>query len=311
MNLKNHEKSAEYLVSQHHQRPGTKQEKFDQYILELKAIAEKHKCKDLLNLKNEYRTKKGDFSEDPPELDAAMMKAKQVTVYKALELLVKSNSPLAKSLAKALKKRRVAIFMASVGTEHGKDNGKIHELGSWDPSKEQFNDGAIIIGDEYIGNYIGAAGVIAHELRHIMDCEESMWDEKRDENGNIIRKKLDIGFSMGKTDYGLNADLPQERANIYSGGLLAELGWNSDSIWTKMSATDKDALREKWGPDWDGMLSTSGVCSNMDEKMKLFLTKHYHVRDKINKKKCGRICRNKRYGICDREINFPPCWDHR
>ena len=311
MSLKNHAQSGEHLLAKHHAIKGEKREKYAGYRTELKRLADEHQCADLLKIKNQFREKHSDALEDPPEILEAMAKARQITIEKALQLLENSGQKLPKSIIKAIERRRLLIFMASVGDESGKSHGKIQQIGDWDPQSETFNDGAIVIDNEYIGNYIGTAGVIAHELRHIMDCEESKWDEKTNINGEKIREKLDTGVVFGTSDLGLNNNKAQGRANIYSGGVLAALGWNPDQIWAKMSTQEKNALRATWGPNWDGIDGSSGTGSTMDEKMRLYLDKFEKAKSKLKTRKCARICRHKEYGICDREVFFPPCHDHR
>jgi hypothetical protein len=254
----------------------------------------------------DYRKKKGSKDEKYSlyrQKMASSGKPEWKTIQGALDLLKETQDPRILKILRSIEKRRIVFVMDELGFDHG----KIHENGDWDKKSEKYDNSVIVIDKRYIGNYIGIAGVIAHEYRHILDCEEHRWAEKGS------RKKRHEWISLG--DYGngqgLNDERSQIRANSFAGGILNLLGWIDSETLKNMHPDDLRKLIKKkknWGPKW--FSTDNSILQAMDGKSKL--GREFESRKgRIKKKRCGRITFNfGRYGYCDREVANPPCWDH-
>jgi hypothetical protein len=208
------------------------------------------------------------------------------TIRRALVLLENCNDRKVKQIARTIReKRMLVIFDDSVGWN---EQGCLYRYGEWEKkSGWLLKDGVILVNKAYTGNAIGTAGVLAHEIRHLLDIEETR------------AKRLDVGIIISKTE-SLNEAEPQSRADITGGYVLNALGYKAN-----LSSEEKNKMRSIWGNYWD----KNNVNLNfMDHKV----TKYNEFEKEKHKMKaefCCRPCRTKQ-GPCGRKIYFPPCWDH-
>lgn len=204
-------------------------------------------------------------------------------------LVKQSKEKRAQQLAKALYKRRVVIVYGPAGTNHG----ILRDRGTWDPKKQMYADGVIVVANRYEGNWLGTAAVLAHELRHLLDVEETKMG------------RLHIGID--ERPESLNEDEPQRRANINSGAVAAGLDWKGyHDIYAKITPAQWEEVAKKFGPNWR---NTEDMLAQIDFQVEE-LRKFEKDKPKLKAHRCGRPCKEAKYGTCDRMVYFPPCWDH-
>ena len=204
-------------------------------------------------------------------------------------IVKQSKEKRAQQLAKALYKRRVVIVYGPAGTNHG----ILRDRGTWDPKTKMCTDGVIVVANRYEGNWLGTAAVLAHELRHLLDVEETKMG------------RLHIGID--ERPESLNEDEPQRRANINSGAVAAGLDWKGyHDVYAKMTPAQWEEVAKKFGPNWR---NTEDMLAQIDFQVGE-LRKFEKEKPKLKAHRCGRPCKEAKYGTCDRKVYFPPCWDH-
>lgn len=257
------DEALETFLEEYRKAPGTQAEKYDRYWKKLHT------------------------SERPAA----------VSLVKTLDLLTKGcEEPRAHQVVKGLAKRRYLVVYGPVGTNHGALVGQKDSTGAWgtwDGQAKQLADGVIVVSNEYEGNWIMTACVLAHEFRHILDVEETALG------------RLDIGIVPNDPE-SLNQDEPQRRANITSGAVAQALGFRGWKLYQQMTPSQVEELKGQWGERW---WSPDG-CAQIDYQMD-HLAEFQKQKPHLKAQRCGRPCDDfERYGYCDRYVYFPPCWDH-
>lgn len=240
--------SPDAFVSKYRQTKGTPEEKYQRYLDKLKSSP----------------------------------KSRAKTIQGALDLLESSKDREVAMVAKALKAKRYLVMMTGLGENHG----QLLETGEWNTKSQRLHDGVILVDDRYIGNYIGTAGVLAHELRHILDMESS--------RGKWL--KHHVG-----TD-NLDKAGPQGRANAYAGLILSKLGY------VPVKKDEWEKIREitaTIGQNWGSWAKDDDALIEANHKYGVFNS----IRKGLKAQRCGRPCKTKQ-GPCGRLITVPPCWDH-
>jgi hypothetical protein len=216
-------------------------------------------------------------------------KPEGITLKGAESLFNEADDEEIKGMVKQLSERRILVFLGPVGANHG----ALRYAGHWDENENKFMDGVMIIDNRYIRNYLGSAGVMAHELRHILDCEETQL------------KRLDIGISPSDPS-SLDNEESQKRANIAHGRVMHAFKFKK-SDWSRQLFNEKNYTNvdPRFAQNWT---HDERAVVEMNDNLKLYLAE----KPKLTKQKCGRPCKDfKGHGFCDRKLFYPPCWDHK
>ncbi|MEW6735327.1 MAG: hypothetical protein AB1489_28805 [Acidobacteriota bacterium] len=233
-----------------------------------------------------YRAQQGDLNQKYSHYLSNLQKSnnpKWKTIARTIELLEKSSDPVANQVAKRIKENRFVVVMDELGS----NRGCLREPGVFDKTDE-LTDGVIVLDSRYVDNVIGAAGVLAHEIRHVLDLEETK------------AGRLNIGIRIGDPS-SLNASEPQNRADTYAGHVLSVLGYRK-AIKYGLSQEGKAEKKKIWGARW--MLDSEEL---IDPKMSRL--QEFGARKEKKAVFCHRRCKSKP-GECARKVYFPPCWDH-
>lgn len=200
-----------------------------------------------------------------------------------------SKEKRAQQLAKALYKRRVVIVYGPAGTNHS----ALRSRGTWDPKKKMYTDGVIVVANRYEGNWIGTAAKLGYQLRQLLDAEETKMG------------RLDIGID--DTPESLNSEEAERRAHINAGAIAAGLDWRGyHDVYAKMTPAQWKEVAKKFGPNWR---DTEDMLAQIDFQIGK-LKEFEKEKPKLKAQRCGRPCKEAKYGTCDRKVYFPPCWDH-
>lgn len=242
------------------------------------------------------------YAEYEKALDNEQRIAYGKTIKQALKLLADCKNPKVSNLVKKIKARGIVIIFDGLGA----NKGQLYHYDRWEKRKgtkgatyEIIKTAAIKIDPIFRRSAIGVAGVIAHEMQHIHDMEFEKNVEKTPAN-----KKLLSGV-IG------NIDNPraQLRAQTFAGYVLKNLGFWELGPDEKIPAELMAELKQRWGSQW------SVSAPELYTKLHCIEGFYHAVKNKPEghrpvTRRCGCLCKNARYGLCDNKVYFPPCHLH-
>ena len=215
------------------------------------------------------------------------------TIQQALDLLSKCKDKKVRQVAEKIRGKQIVILFDDMGANHGQINSYSNWRTETGPKGNKYDVVSTVlikVGSQYKRSALATAGVLAHELRHLLDME-------LEKNG-----QLNIGV-IGNMD---SSDA-QHRADTYSGYVLNKLGYRKFD--PPLTAAQIQKLKKIWGEEWN---DTAGDLNYKISMIRDFykLTQDADPKKRPEPQVCGRPCNNPKYGLCDRKVYFPPCWDH-